>query len=356
MDRWLKDANNGVDLVPAVQYYTMGMRTEPTARKPLDHAPGLAPSFAIDVPLYPSSGKAVADIRHPRIRRTYSPTTRKIPFRRSGQEPEQRCRIVRPALPGIAARRSGVHHDSAGGCAVRRRADPRHTLAATDGTDTDFTAKLCDVYPDGAPCSSPTASSRPGIGIHRKGRNWSSRTRRTNSPSISGPRPSPSPRATPSGLRFRVRITPASNQIPTQGAFPEKTGIPHSETDHLPRRGPCVRFASAGHGGRNQRVQIAGVPRPGSILLMQNYPILQLGNRDPDPHPILSGERPEARPECPYLRHRRPPCPKLDLRGLNSGNLSIHWIGTTEAGIPFRPACISAAWTPGPGRRPGKSP
>ncbi len=150
-DRWLKNADNGADRIPPVQYYTMGddsLTTGPGNRW-ISREDWPPPSQ--DLPLYLSSG---------RLLRTDRPSTL--------DPPEPFSYDPRNPVPTLGGKNLNIK----AGSYDQRPAESRPDVlvfttppvadslsiagrvlvklwASSDGFDTDFTAKLCDVYPDG---------------------------------------------------------------------------------------------------------------------------------------------------------------------------------------------------------------
>jgi len=150
-DCWLKNVDNGADRIPAVQYYTMGDadRTDGPGNSWIRRDDWPPP--ARDLPLYLASGG----------RLTSEPPPVNDPPDFFEYDPEK-------PVPTVGGRNLNLRAGSYDQRSVESRSDVlvyttppltdslsvagrvRAVLwAATDGIDTDFTAKLCDVYPDG---------------------------------------------------------------------------------------------------------------------------------------------------------------------------------------------------------------
>ena len=89
--------------------------------------------------------------------------------------------------------------------------------AATTAADTDFTAKLVDVRPDGYATTCRTESSAPATARRCASRRRSSRDVCTSTPSTCGPPATSSRRATASALISPAATSPGSTAIPIPG-------------------------------------------------------------------------------------------------------------------------------------------
>jgi predicted acyl esterase len=150
-DRWLKEADNGADRIPPVQYYAMGDADKPQGPGNRWISRNDWPPPSRDMPLYLSSGGLL---------RTEKPPA-------TGQ-PEQFSFDPKNPVPTSGGKNLNIKAGSYDQRSVESRPDvlvftsPPVTdslsvagrvfvtlWASSDGLDTDFTAKLCDVYPDG---------------------------------------------------------------------------------------------------------------------------------------------------------------------------------------------------------------
>ena len=153
-DYWLKGVQNGVDKEPQVKLFVMGANKWRTAnewpipgtefRKYYLHSKGAANTAAGDGTLdttMPAAG----------VRRTSTATTRRIPCRASAGASSRSSRLVREDQRPVLDRKDVLVYTTAPLTTDVEVTGPISVTlyAASSATDTDFTAKLDDVYPDG---------------------------------------------------------------------------------------------------------------------------------------------------------------------------------------------------------------
>ncbi|MBM3493411.1 MAG: CocE/NonD family hydrolase, partial [Armatimonadetes bacterium] len=150
-DHHLRGVGNGVDREPAVTYYTMGDTTDRSAPGNVWRtSPTWPPAGVKPTPYYMGSDRSLSPRRPPAQRSlayTYdpanpAPTTGGPQLTLPSGPKDQRQVEARPDVLVFSSPRLTRPVEVTGRVTVR-------LWASSDAPDTDFAAKLCDVYPDG---------------------------------------------------------------------------------------------------------------------------------------------------------------------------------------------------------------
>jgi predicted acyl esterase len=150
-DHHLKGVANGVDREPAVTYYTMGDTNDPGAPGNVWRAsstwppPGIAPKpwyLGADRSLSPRKPAASGSLTYLYDPRKPVPTTGGPQLTLPAGARDQRAVEARPDVLVFSSEPLKEPIEVTGRVTVR-------LWASSDAPDTDFAAKLCDVYPDG---------------------------------------------------------------------------------------------------------------------------------------------------------------------------------------------------------------